>query len=177
MKEYICKVQSPAGLITLSSDGQNITGLWLEAQKYYGSTLGSDAAEQELPVFNQAREWLTCYFKGKEPDFMPPLAPKGSPFRQQVWKILEAIPYGSYITYKSIADEMERKTGKRQSAQAVGGAVSHNPISIMIPCHRVVSVGGSLTGYAGGIDKKIQLLKLEGVSMEGLFVPKKGTAL
>lgn len=177
MKEYICKIQSPLDTITLSSDGQNITGLWMDNQKYYGSTLDSEAIEQELPVFSQARQWLSCYFEGREPDFMPPLSPKGSPFRQQVWKILETIPYGSYITYKSIAEEMEKRTGKKQSAQAVGGAVSHNPISIMIPCHRVVGSNGSLTGYAGGIDKKIQLLQLEGVSMEGLFIPEKGTAL
>jgi len=130
-----------------------------------------------LPVFESVREWLTCYFRGEEPSFTPPLAPKGSPFRRNVWKILRTIPFGQVLTYGEIARRLEQQTGKRQSAQAVGGAVGHNPISLIIPCHRVVGANGSLTGYAGGIQTKLRLLRLEGASVEKFTVPAKGTAL
>ena len=175
---YIYRSASPVGPLTMASDGENITGLWLEGQKYYAATLPENTEEKLLQVFEQALKWLDIYFKGNDPDFMPPLAPFGSDFRQTVWEILLAIPYGKVITYGDIAKTLAlRQKGKGVSAQAVGGAVGHNPISIIIPCHRVVGSNGSLTGYAGGIDKKINLLKLEGVSMDNLFVPKKGTAL
>lgn len=176
---YANTTSSPLGTIYLASDGKNLTGLWLEGQKYYAAALdNADIEEKELPIFRQVEEWLTIYFSGKQPDFLPPLAPKGSSFRNLVWDILLDIPYGELLTYGGIAKRLEQaNTDKRVSAQAVGGAVGHNPISIIIPCHRVVGTNGSLTGYAGGIDKKIRLLELEGVSLEHLFVPKRGTAL
>lgn len=178
MKEYIMEYNSPLGPVTIASDGENITGLWLEGQKYYASTLEEPIFGEKLPVFQLAENWLSQYFKGENPSPSLPLAPKGSDFRHKVWDILLKIPYGEVITYGEIAKKLEKSSdGKRVSAQAVGGAVGHNPISIIIPCHRVVGTNGSLTGYAGGIDKKIELLKLEGVPMDNLFVPKKGTAL
>ena len=134
--------------------------------------------ERPLPVFDQARCWLDCYFSGREPDFTPPLHLKGTPFRMAVWKLLLDIPYGTTMTYSAIAQALARQSGRsRMSAQAVGGAVGHNPVSIIVPCHRVVGTQGSLTGYAGGMEKKISLLRLEGTDMDGLFIPRKGAAL
>lgn len=175
---YIYRMDSPAGKLSIASDGDSIKGLWIEGQKYFAAGL-KEETEKDLPVFKQAKKWLDCYFSGKEPDFSLPLAPEGSEFRQKVWDILREIPYGQVITYGEIAKRLEAQNGgkKRVSAQAVGGAVGHNPISIIIPCHRVVGTGGSLTGYAGGISIKVKLLELEKTDMEGLFVPKKGTAL
>ena len=122
--------------------------------------------------------WLDVYFTGKEPDFLPPLHPIGSAFRQAVWTVLLQIPYGHTTTYGEIARQLTGTAGfSRMSAQAVGGAVGHNEISIIIPCHRVVGTSGSLTGYAGGIDRKVKLLELERADMTHLFAPKKGTAL
>lgn len=124
------------------------------------------------------RKWLDIYFSGKEPDFMPPVHMIGSPFRLSVWELLRQIPYGETVTYGELAKMVAEKRGlSRMSAQAVGGAVGHNEISIIVPCHRVVGSDGSLTGYAGGVDRKERLLTLEGVDMEKLFVPTKGTAL
>ena len=138
----------------------------------------NETEEKETPVLKETREWLDLYFAGKEPGFLPKLAPEGSEFRKMVWEILLKIPYGKTMTYGEIGDEVAKRTGKRtMSAQAVGGAVGHNPISVLIPCHRVVGTNGSLTGYAGGIERKVALLKLEGADMERLFVPKVGTAL
>ena len=175
---YISKYDSPLGLITMAGDSGGISGLWIDGQKYFAASLGDDFSERDdLEIFNKARAWLDGYFAGKNPKNLPPLAPKGSEFRQQVWDILLKIPYGELITYGEIKTKIEKTTGKRSSAQAVGGAVGHNPISIIIPCHRVVGSGGSLTGYAGGIDKKIKLLELEKAPMDRLFVPGKGTAL
>lgn len=178
MKQFIMEYNSPLGPVTLASDGENITGLWLEGQKYYASTLEDPIFGEKLPVFKLAENWLNRYFNDEKPGISLPLAPKGSDFRHKVWDILLKIPYGEVMTYGEIAKQLEKSfDGRRVSAQAVGGAVGHNPISIIIPCHRVVGTNGSLTGYAGGIDKKIELLKLEGVPMDNLFVPKKGTAL
>ncbi|WP_010254795.1 methylated-DNA--[protein]-cysteine S-methyltransferase [Treponema primitia] len=162
--EYVCKIKSPVGMLTVSSDGENILGLWIEGQKYFAHTLDKDSVEKNMPVFEGARKWLDCYFSGKEPDFMPPLMPKGSPFQKSIWNILCKIPYGQTITYGEIAKQygVQHKE-KPTSARAVGGAVGHNQISIIIPCHRVVGANGNLTGYAGGINKKIQLLQLEGL--------------
>ncbi len=172
---YLCKIPSPLGTLTLSSNGQNLTGLWLDQQKYFAATLDKDVGkivEEELPLFDDARKWLDQYFSGQEPDFQLPLAPAGSEFRQAVWKILLEIPYGQVITYGDIAKRLERQ-GERGSVSArpVGGAVGHNPISILIPCHRVIGANGSLTGYAGGIANKIRLLKLEGVDVEKFSLP------
>lgn len=174
---YAMKYASPVGILTVASDGENITGLWIEDQKYFGAAMEDATREKDVPVLAEARKWLDIYFTGNKPDFMPPLAVKGSIFREAVWEALRDIPYGEVTTYGQIAKQLEKASGKRVSAQAVGGAVGHNPISIIIPCHRVVGTNGSLTGYAGGIGKKVRLLKLEGVPMDNLFVPKKGTAL
>ena len=177
---YSTKYDSPVGALTLCSDGGALNGLWIEGQKYFCDTIPEEMTERGgLPVFDVAKAWLDKYFAGKAP--LPrelPLAPIGSPFRQKVWKILCEIPYGHTITYGSIAKRLAAESGKASmSAQAVGGAVGRNPISIIIPCHRVVGASGSLTGYAGGIRTKVWLLIHEGVNMENLTVPKKGTAL
>jgi methylated-DNA-[protein]-cysteine S-methyltransferase len=161
--EYIHKTKSPVGMLTVSSDGQNICGLWIEGQKYFERTLEKDVVEQNLPIFEKVQQWLDIYFSGKEPNFMPPLMPKGSPFQKSVWDNLCKIPYRKTTTYGELANQFELENkGKRTSPRAIGSAVGHNPISILIPCHRVIGKNGSLTGYAGGIDAKATLLKLEG---------------
>jgi methylated-DNA-[protein]-cysteine S-methyltransferase len=161
--EYICKIESPVGTLAVSSDGQSVSGLWIEGQKYFARTLEKDVAEQELSVFGSVREWLDIYFSGREPDFMPPLMPRGSPFQKMIWNALCTIPYGQTTSYGKLATQIELKNeGIHTSARAVGGAVGRNPISILIPCHRVIGGNGSLTGYAGGIDVKVKLLQLEG---------------
>jgi methylated-DNA-[protein]-cysteine S-methyltransferase len=164
--EYVHRIESPVGTLTVSSDGENIAGLWIAGQKYFANTLGKDALEQNLSVFDGVKEWLTIYFSGKEPGFMPPLAPRGSPFQKSIWNILRNIPYGKTTSYGEISKQFELENeGRRASARAAGGAVGHNPISILIPCHRVIGKNGDLTGYAGGIDVKIKLLRLEGVKI------------
>lgn len=171
---------SPAGKLTIASDGTSIIGLWFEGQKYFARTLSPDAAAaaSPAPVLVQAKEWLDRYFKGERPSFSLPLRPRGTDFQKAVWDVLLSIPYGEVITYGDIAKAIAAKTGREtMSAQAVGGAVGHNPISILIPCHRVVGANGSLTGYAGGIDKKIKLLTLEGVDVKRFSVPTRRTAL
>ena len=176
--DYIFHYSSPIGKITLASDGTHLTGLWFDGQKYFADTLPAHPQEKILPVFKQTVRWLDIYFSGKEPKFTPPLKMQTTPFRRQVWKIMLKIPYGQTMTYGEIAAQIAKKKGlKKMSAQAVGGAVGHNSISLIIPCHRVVGTNGSLTGYAGGITKKIKLLKLEKADMKVLFRPTKGTAL
>lgn len=162
---YITKYESPVGLLTLASDGENLVGLWIEGQKYFGATVSEEMERKDdLKVFQNAKDWMKRYFDGEKPAVSElPLRPAGSEFRQSVWKILCDIPYGEVITYGDIAKKMALDMGRdKMSAQAVGGAVSHNPISIIIPCHRVVGANGSLTGYAGGIDVKAKLLEHEG---------------
>lgn len=171
---------SPVGIMTLACDGDSLVGLWLEGQKYHSGTIRGEMAEKSnMPIFDSAKKWLDKYFAGEKPDiFELPLSPIGGKFRQEVWNILCEIPYGNVITYGDIAKKMAAKMGKESmSSQAVGGAVGHNPISVIIPCHRVVGANGSLTGYAGGIGTKVQLLELEGADMSRLFVPARGTAL
>lgn len=176
--QYTAKYQSPVGEILLAADEIGLTGLWFDGEKFYADSLDPEHEERELPVFETVRKWLDIYFSGKEPDFMPPVHMIGSPFRLSVWELLRQIPYGETVTYGELAKMVAEKRGlSRMSAQAVGGAVGHNEISIIVPCHRVVGSDGSLTGYAGGVDKKERLLTLEGVDMEKLFVPTKGTAL
>ena len=175
---FIQPYDSPLGDILLAADETGLTGLWFEDEKYFANNLPQKHIRQETPILSETKRWLDIYFTGKEPDFMPPLHPIGSSLRQAVWSILLQIPYGQTVTYGEIAQQLARQQGiARMSAQAVGGAVGHNEISILIPCHRVVGTNGSLTGYAGGVDKKERLLTLEGVDMRDLFRPAKGTAL
>ena len=177
---YRTDYESPLGRVTLASDGESIVGLWLEGQKYFGDTVNGEMhREDRLAIFAKTRDWLDRYFRGEKPAIAEILlAPAGNRFRQEVWKILCDIPYGEVMTYGAIARMIAERLGReKMSAQAVGGAVGHNPVSIIIPCHRVVGTNGSLTGYAGGIDKKGKLLELEQTDMTGFFVPKKGTAL
>ena len=176
--QYTSTYQSPLGEILLACDGIGLTGLWFQGEKYYALGLDKEHEERETPVFAEAKRWLNVYFSGREPDFMPPIHMAGSPFQLSVWEILRQIPYGRTTTYGEIAKRLAADRGlPRMSAQAVGGAVGHNEISIIVPCHRVVGANGSLTGYAGGVDKKLRLLQLEKTDMTGLFVPTKGTAL
>ena len=159
---YVTKLTSPVRNLLLASDGQALTGLWLEGQKYFAATLENDIVEQaDLPVFRQTAAWLDAYFKKDPLPALPPLAPKGSTFRQAVWELLLQIPYGQTTTYGELTSRL-RESGVSAAPQAVGGAVGHNPISILIPCHRVLGADGSMTGYAGGVEKKQFLLELEG---------------
>lgn len=176
---YIEKYLSPLGDITMASNGEAITGLWFDGQKYFGANLPKEykagklseyEETKQLPVFEETKNWLDIYFQGRKPDFTPHIAFEDTLFRRAVWKILLAIPYGQTMTYKEIAERIAKERGlSHMSAQAVGGAVGHNPISIIVPCHRVVGTNGSLTGYAGGIDKKRELLKLEKVNVSAFF--------
>lgn len=175
---YLSYYISPIGPLMLASNEEAIIGLWLEGQKYFADTLPKEVKEDKNhSVIKQGIEWLDRYFAGEKPDISTlPLSPIGSEFRQKVWKILCEIPYGKVITYGDIAKQMAVQMNKdKMSAQAVGGAVGHNPISIIIPCHRVIGADGNLTGYAGGMDKKIKLLELEGADLTTLYIPKMRT--
>ena len=175
---FLTHYDSPLGGVLLAADESGLTGLWFEGQKYFADNLPEERAERETETLALAKRWLDIYFAGKEPDFMPPLHPVGSPFRRAVWELLLEIPYGQTTTYGELSRRLAAEMGiAHMSAQAVGGAVGHNGISIIIPCHRVVGTDGSLRGYAGGVDKKVKLLELERADMRGFFVPKKGTAL
>ncbi len=171
---YTQLIPSPLGNILLSADEIGLTGLWFEGEKYYADALPRKHIERETPILTDTKRWLDVYFTGREPDFTPPLHPAGSPFRQTVWQLLLEIPYGQTATYGALA---KRLGGGRMSAQAVGGAVGHNPISIIVPCHRVIGANGSLTGYAGGLERKIRLLEIEQTDLTGVFRPRKGTAI
>ncbi len=175
---YTYHYNSPLGGITMASEEEVLIGLWFDGQKYFADSINGEYTEKSLPIFEEVSKWLDIYFSGKEPEFTPPIMMKTTPFRKAVWEVMLTIPYGKTMTYGEIANKVAEKKGiAKMSAQAVGGAVGHNSISLIIPCHRVVGTNGSLTGYAGGIDKKVQLLKLEKTDMSGFFVPRKGTAL
>lgn len=177
---YTLHYHSPIGGLLLAERNGALAGAWMEGQKYFLGNLQEEMEEKEdSKVLNETKEWLDRYFKGEKPQIDElSLAPAGSEFRQEVWRILCEISYGEVTTYGEISQKIARNRGKdKMSAQAVGGAVGHNPISIIIPCHRVVGADGSLTGYAGGIQRKVRLLTLEGVNMEKLYIPVKGTAL
>lgn len=175
---YTQHYESPLGGILLAADEIGLTGLWFDGEKYYADNLAAEHEARDTQALGAAKRWLDVYFAGKEPDFLPPLHPIGSAFRQEVWQLLLEIPYGQTTTYGALARRLAERRGlHHMSAQAVGGAVGHNEISILIPCHRVVGTSGSLTGYAGGIDKKLSLLRLEQADLSGFFVPTKGTAL
>lgn len=156
--DYTHRYISLLGGITLASDGETLTGLWFDGQKHFGAGLTGETAEKPLPIFDQADRWLDVYFTGKEPEFTPLLRPRGTAFQETVWRRLLAIPYGHTATYGEIAASLGLLPG---AARAVGGAVGRNPISLIIPCHRVVGTDGSLTGYAGGVERKNRLLELE----------------
>ena len=159
---YIYRYASPLGGITLAGDGEALTGLWFDGQKHFPHDLQADSTEAELPVFTQTVHWLDTYFSGKAPDFTPPINLQTTPFRRAVCEVLLTIPYGHTMTYGDISGILAEQRGfQRMSAQAVGGAVGHNPIAIIIPCHRVIGADGSLTGYAGGLYRKSRLLQLE----------------
>ena len=160
--EVFSSLSSPLGELILASDGQSLTGLWFSGQKYAPAP-PPESARADLPVFARTQSWLTTYFQGRDPGPVPPLHLEGTPFQLAVWQLLQGIPYGQTATYGALAGQMARQLGlKSMSAQAVGGAVGRNPISILVPCHRVVGFNGSLTGYAGGLERKRALLRLEG---------------
>lgn len=162
--------KSPLGRMLLAVDEEGLTGAWFEGQKYLPEGVAPENEETALPpVLESACRWLDLYFSGQEPDFMPRLHLEGTAFRRAVWELLRKIPYGKTTTYGALAKQLEAEIGRRVSAQAVGGAVGHNPVSILVPCHRVVGQQGSLTGYAGGLDKKLRLLILENPSAEPLY--------
>lgn len=176
---YTAHYISPLGDILLAERAGALVGLWIAGQDYASDLCGETVEEHETPLLRETKEWLVRYFAGERPAVAElPLAPHGSAFRQCVWNLLCGIPYGTTTTYGALAREIAAEMGKsRMSAQAVGGAVGHNPISIIIPCHRVVGTSGSLTGYGGGLPMKIALLEHEGVDMSAFFVPKRGTKL
>ena len=163
---YISHYKSPLGSITLASDGDSLIGLWFDGQKYFGTTLDDEYEEKPLPIFDRTAAWLDIYFDGRIPDFTPKISLNDTDFRREVWDILLTIPYGKTMTYGEIAATIAQKRGVASiSAQAVGGAVGRNPISIIVPCHRVIGSNKSLTGYAGGIEPKAALLRIEGIAV------------
>ena len=165
---YIHHFPSPLGGMTMASDGEVLTGLWFDDQTYFGSTIEGEGVEKDLPVFEAAVRWLTLYFSWRDPGFKVPVRLEGTPFRRAVWEVLREIPYGQTCTYGEIASELAKRLGReRVPARAIGQAVGHNPISLIIPCHRVVGAGGALTGYAGGLERKRALLRLERDRMDG----------
>ena len=164
--DFFRRYDSPLGPLILVSNGMALTELRLDGSKDDTET------QQELPIFRETVRWLDIYFSGKEPDFTPPLNLRTGPFRREVWEIMLTIPYGQTMTYGEIAKEIARRHGlAKMSAQAVGGAVGHNAIPIIIPCHRVIGANGNLTGYGGGLERKIKLLELEGIDLSGMFLP------
>ena len=175
---YLQTYSSPLGEFLLAADETGLTGAWFEGQKYFARALPEDCAKRETPVLAGVKHWLDRYFAGEAPGSLPPLHPQGSDFQKAVWELLVRIPYGATVTYGELAAALAARQGQaRVSAQAVGGAVGRNPISVIVPCHRVVGANGSLTGYAGGIGRKVKLLTLEGADMSRLFIPRNGTAL
>ena len=161
MMQYTQRYDSPLGGILLASNGAELTGLWFDGQRYFAQGLDGAHEERPLPVFDEAGRWLDAYFRGETPEGAPPLRMSGTPFQTAVGALLRTIPYGSTVTYGELAAALERQSGRKTSARAIGGAVGRNPISIIVPCHRVVGAAGALTGYAGGVERKARLLNLE----------------
>ncbi len=175
---YTNSYASPLGEMVIACDDAAVTGLWFREQRVFRNPLPQEREVRQHPLLEDTKHWLDIYFSGKEPDFLPPLRYDATPFRKRIGDIMLRIPYGETTTYGEIAARAARELGvAKMSAQAVGGAVGHNPIPILIPCHRVVGKNGSLTGYGCGIERKVRLLELEKTDMTKLFVPKKGTAL
>ncbi len=158
---YIARYMSPLGAMTLASDGTALTGLWFDGQKHCAAPAGTELGLEELPVFRKTKRWLDAYFAGLSPAEEPPLRFVGTPFQCEVWALLREIPYGGTVSYGALAARLSERTGRRTSARAVGGAVGRNPISLIVPCHRVVGADGSLVGYAGGVERKRRLLERE----------------
>lgn len=172
---YVCSYDSPIGRFLLASDGVYLIGLWMESQRYFGSDIHEEVTKKsDLAVFCRTKKWLNQYFAGECSSCEGiPVCPRGSEFQQLVWQILREIPYGEVRTYGDIAKEVAKRMGKeKMSSQAVGNAVGRNPISILIPCHRVVGQKGNLVGYGGGIQRKIYLLHLEGIDLSTYYIPK-----
>jgi len=169
--QYMTKYSSPLDEILLTCDDVGLTGLWFKGEKLDALLVDERYTEMETPLLHTIKRWLDIYFTGREPDFMPPLHTTGSDFQFTVWELLRQIPYGEITTYGELAKRVAKKRGlPRMSAQAVGGAVGRNPISIIVPCHRVIGKNGNLTGYAGGIERKKKLLMLEGFSCNGELI-------
>lgn len=171
---YTSTYDSAIGSLLLAADDIGLVGLWLNSDRFYANLLANcESVVKETPILEAVKRWLDVYFSGREPKIELPIHLIGTPFRQEVWQLLLQIPYGQVATYGDLAKKMAEKRGVAyMSAQAIGGAVGHNEISIIIPCHRVIGANGNLTGYAGGIDKKLKLLELEGVDTKKLFLPK-----
>lgn len=171
--KYTSTYQSVLGPIRLASDGENLTGLWFEGCAYEKSGIDKDSLDKDLEVFALTKKWLDIYFRGQNPDFMPPISYKGTAFREEVWELLTQIPYGQTLTYGDLGKAIaQNRHIKSMSARAVGSAVGHNPISIIIPCHRVISANKALGGYGGGLERKIKLLDLEGIDTSKLRLTK-----
>ena len=159
---YSHHYNSPLGEITMASDGTALTGLWFRGQRHFPVSFELASVSKDIPVFRLTNQWLDLYFSGTAPVFMPDISLKGTDFQMSVWSLLLSIPYGHTVTYGQLARQLEeRRNSSRVSAQAVGGAVGRNPISLIVPCHRVIGADGSPTGYAGGIERKRWLLALE----------------
>lgn len=170
---YTQTYSSPLGEVLLSADDMGLSGLWFPGQRHFARTLPPGAVPRETPVLTETKRWLDCYFSGKRPNFLPPLHLIGTDFQQAVWNLLSEIPYGQTATYGALARTLAQQLGKpAMSAQAVGAAVGRNPVSVIIPCHRVVGADGNLTGYAGGVERKRFLLNLEGADLTRLYVSK-----
>lgn len=170
--QYVKTYSSPIGKILLAADEEGLCGLWFEGAKYFGQSLEKERKEEDTPVLKKAEKWLDDYFAGRDPGRFEPLHLNGTPFQKEVWQILQTIPYGQTMTYKEISEKLASGQGREHmSAQAVGQAVGHNPVSLIVPCHRVIGTDGSLTGYAGGMDRKVYLLKLEGSYNNQMHVP------
>lgn len=167
------------GRLTIASDGETITGCWFDNDRYFGiGVAGLTERRDDVPVLVQARAWLDRYFAGEAPDPRElPLGARATEFQMRVREAMLDIPYGYTTTYGDIAKRIEHETGRRQSARAVGGAVGHNPLCLIVPCHRVVGANGSLTGFGGGLDMKVKLLEHEQAMQDAFTRPKKGTAL
>lgn len=164
--QFTTAYDSPLGKILLAADDIGLCGVWFEGQKFFARTLSNHHEEKKLPIFDETKRWLDIYFSGNEPKFFPKLHLIGTPFQMIVWNFLRQIPYGEVVTYGDLAKKFQKNFHKNMAAQAIGSAVGHNPISILIPCHRVLGKNKKLVGYAGGIDKKIKLLSLEGIEIK-----------
>ena len=171
---YVTRIETPLKPLLAASDGEAVVGLWFEGQSHFASTLGEEREPaDDLPVFEALRSWLATYFEGRDPGPIPPCSPRGTAFRLAVWGELAKVPYGTTVTYGELGSRVARALGRDSwSARAIGGAVGHNPVSILLPCHRVIGADGSLVGYAGGVETKLALLSLEGVDVSRLRSPR-----